>query len=88
MAVDLTALDYPRHLHQDAGEFQVVDTAEQCQALLSAGWYLWPWNDWRRGEEFAERGSTETALAEADESPVVVALKRKPGRPKKVPAQE
>lgn len=41
-AVDLTTLEYPRHVHKAGGEYKVIVDAEACAAALDDGWELQP----------------------------------------------
>lgn len=40
--MDLTALEYPRHLHKPDWAFLHVDTPEQAEKALAEGWSLTP----------------------------------------------
>lgn len=41
-AVDLTMLEYPRHVHKAGGAYKVVVDADACAAALDEGWALQP----------------------------------------------
>lgn len=41
-AVDLSTLEYPRHVHKAGGAYRVVADAETCAAALDDGWALQP----------------------------------------------
>lgn len=40
--IDLSTLEYPRHVHKAGGEYQVVADAEACAAAREEGWALQP----------------------------------------------
>jgi hypothetical protein len=79
--MDLATLQYPRHLHDAGGAWQIVDDAEAAEVMIAAGWALSPAGPFVHA---AEPLVDVEALPMIDPAAPPVAERKKPGRPRKV----
>lgn len=77
--VELSALQYPRHLHR-SDTYRIVADAEDAMKALEDGWTLSP------GDPTLDATTADPSVVQEDLDPAVppVAVRKKSGRPRKV----